>query len=579
MRLRPRFGIVLVACALAAHAPAAGAWLPSQPAALQPPADLIVTNGKVYPGGAPGIFHEAVAVRGGVIAAIGPAPEIERLRGERTSVIDARGGAVVPGFDDPHAHIISGGLAKEDVDLGGARTVQEIQARIRDFAARFPDRTWIKGRGWAYEPFPGGLPTRELLDAAIPDRPAVMRCYDGHSLWVNSRALALAGITRATPDPPNGTIVRDAKSGEPTGLLKESPAMALVNRIIPPPTEAERRRALVAAIAEANRFGVTSLTDASGNVDDFRLIDTARRAGELNARVYYSLLVTPGFTTAQMDHYDAVWKAHPDTPFLKTGLVKMFLDGVVETNTAYLLAPYTNAPTTGTPIHTREAFTAMVQAFDRRGWQIAVHTIGDGAVRMALDTFERSARANPAPARGRRHRLEHVETIDLADVPRFGALGVIASMHPIGGFVPPSADNAAPVAGGGGGAWARNLGPERAARGGMWKSIIDAGGRVTIGSDWPVASLDAMSRITTVINRRPRPGVPDQRLSMAQAIDTYTVHAAYAAFEETRRGKLAPGMAADLVVLATDVFARPPTDRSHIAVLTTIVDGRVVYRR
>jgi predicted amidohydrolase YtcJ len=567
MVLRPRVLILLVVCAASAHA-------------LQPPADLIVTNGKVYPGGAPGTVHEAVALRGGIIAAVGSAAEIERLRGEHTRVIDARGGAVLPGFDDPHAHIISGGLAKDDVDLGGARTLEEIQGRIREFAARFPDRAWIKGRGWAYEPFPGGLPTRELLDAVIPDRPAVMRCYDGHSSWANSRALALAGITRATPNPPNGEIVRDASTGEPTGLLKES-AAALVNRIVPPPTEADRRRALLAAIAEANRFGVTSLTDASGNVDDFRIIDAAGRAGELNARIYYSLLVSPSFTPAQIDQYDAVWKAHPDTPFLKTGLVKLFLDGVVETNTAYLLAPYRNAPTTGTPIYTREDFTAMVQAFDRRGWQIAVHTIGDGAVRMALDTFERVARSNPAAARGRRHRLEHIETIDLADVPRFGSLGVIASMHPMGGFLAPPAAGAAPGSGGGGaaGAWAGNLGPERAARGGMWKSIIDAGGRVTIGSDWPVASLDAMSRITTVVNRRPRAGVPDQRLSMAQAVDTYTVHAAYAAFEETRRGKLAAGMAADLVVLATDVFARPPTDRSQIAVVTTIVGGRVVYTR
>jgi predicted amidohydrolase YtcJ len=541
-------------------------------------ADLIVVNGKVYPGDGKGVFHEAVAARGGTIIAIGRSADIERLRSERTQVIDARGGAVMPGFDDPHAHIISGGLAKDDVDLGGARTLDEIQNRIRSFAARYPDRSWVRGRGWAYEPFPGELPTREILDALVPDRPAAMRCYDGHSLWVNSRALALAGITRETPDPPNGTIVRDARTGEPTGLLKETPAMALVNTLIPPPSEADRRRALSAAIAEANRFGVTSLTDASGNVNDFRLIEAARRAGEMNARVYYSLLVSPGFTAAQMDQYDAVWKAHPDTPFLKTGLIKLFLDGVIETNTAYLLAPYTNVPTTGTPNYSREEFAATVQAFDRRGWQIAVHAIGDGAVRMALDTFERAAKTSPPPARGRRHRLEHVETLDLADVPRFGALGVIASMHPIGGFLPPAVADPSSAGGGSVGAWARNLGPDRAARGGLWKSIIDTGGRVVIGSDWPVASLDAMARITTVVNRRPRRGVPDQRLAITQAVDTYTRHAAYAAFEESRRGTLAPGMAADLVVLATDVFSRPPAERAHIAVTTTIVDGRVVYR-
>ena len=218
---------------------------------------------------------------------------------------------------------------------------------------------------------------------------------------------------------------------------------------------------------------------------------------------------------------------------------------------------------------------------DRRGWQIMVHALGDGAVRMTLDGLERVAAVNPPVARGRRHRLEHIETIDLADVPRFGQLGIIASMHPVSGFFvpqnPPAARAGGPPAAVG--AWAGNLGPERAARGGMWKSISDAGGRVVFGSDWPVATIDAMGRIIGIVNRPPRVGGTDQRLPLTTAIDDYTSGSAYASFDEKEKGRIAPGMLADIVVLATDVFAHPPATRADIKVVATIFDGKVAYRQ
>src|SRR5262249_38402219 len=238
--------------------------------------------------------------------------------------------------------------------------------------------------------------------------------------------------------------------------------------------------------------------------------------------VYYSLLITPGFTGKDADRFDAVWRAHPDSPFLKTGIVKMFMDGVIETNTAYMLAPYANDPSTrGAPNYTTDEFERIVRMMDRRGWQIMVHGLGDGAVRMVLDGFEHTAAANPMPARGRRHRVEHIETIDLADVPRFGALGVIASMHPGGGFTAANPPASAGTPGFMLGVWGRNIGPERAARGGMWNSIATGGGRVVFGSDWPVASLDAMSRITSIVQRRPRPGGTAQPRSVEAAIHAY----------------------------------------------------------
>jgi predicted amidohydrolase YtcJ len=549
----------------------------------QPAADLLVLNGKVYRGGSSTSFSEAVAVRGNRIAAVGTTSELSRLRGPNTVVVDAVGRAVVPGFNDVHTHLLNGGLEMENVNLQGAGTLTEVQNRIQTFAREHADRTWIRGRGWGYGAFPESMPTRQQLDAVVADRPAVMRCFDGHSIWVNSKALAMAGITKDTPNPARGVIVRDPATGEATGLLKETPAMDLVNRVIPPPTPAEQRRAIERASQEALQFGVTSITEAAGTAKDFDAYELARRDGMLKLRVYYSMLVNPGMTEADADALDAIWKQHPDNEWLKTGLIKMFMDGVIETNTAFMLDPYVNVPTTGTPNYTPQEFSRMVRMLDRRGWQVMVHGLGDGAVRAVLDGFADAAKANPVPPRGRRHRVEHIETINPADIPRFGALGVIASMHPGGGFTPPPSPTPGPGGRGGGGGiggvWATNIGPERAARGGMWKSIREAGGHVVFGSDWPVASLDAFSRITSIANRMPRPGGSDQRLTFSQAIDGYTSEAAYASFDETRKGTLEPGRLADIVVLGSDIFTAPPATREAASVYATIVDGKIAYRK
>ena len=542
-------------------------------------ADLVILNAKVYTADGSGKFEEALAIRGNRILRAGQTQEISALRGPDTKVVDAHGAAVVPGFNDIHVHLLSGGLALDNVRLQGARTLEEVQTRITAFAQAHPDRAWIQGGGWNYGAFPGDMPTRAQLDAVVPDRPAVMRCYDGHSVWVNSKALALAKIEKNTPDPPNGFIVRDTKTGEPTGLIKESPATALIYDIVPKPSREDNRRALRAASQEALRYGVTSVTEAAGSPEELDVFEDAQKSGNLPLRVYYSLLVTPGFTEKDADRFDQVWKSHPDTPFLKTGILKMFQDGVIETNTAFLLANYTNIPSPGKPNYTVEDFRRILQMMDKRGWQFMIHSLGDGAVRMTLDGYEYISKADPMPARGRRNRVEHIETIDPADIPRFGKLGVIASMHPIGGFFVANAaarSNALPTAAQG--VWANNLGPERAARGGMWKSISEAGGRVVFGSDWFVASMDAMGRIYNITHRAPRPGGIDQRLLLTQAIDDYTRECAYATFDEKQKGTLAPGMLADLVVLATDVFSHPPTKPEDLAVKTTILDGKIVYQ-
>ena len=562
VRWRP----IAAACLLA---PCLAAACASPPAAADQ-ADLIVQNGKVY-AGVDGVVADAVAVRGTTILRVGSAREVDGLRGPRTQVVDAHGGTIAPGFNDSHVHFLSGALALNQVDLGGLTALAPIQEKIRAFAAAHPGQPWVVGRGWLYSPFPGGLPTREQLDAAVPDRPAVMTCYDGHSVWANSKALQLAGITKATPDPPNGIVVKD-RAGEPTGVLKES-AQALVGKVIPRATHDEKLAAIRAASAYAHRLGVTSVQSTSGTVEDAALFAEAEQKGDLSVRTYYSLLILPGFSEADADRFEAARKQHPDGARFRTGIVKLSLDGVIESRTAALLAPYAGSTSSGAPNFPPAELNQIVAMMDRRGWQIQIHAIGDRAVRMTLDAFEHAIAVNPPPARGRRHRIEHVETIDPADIPRFAKLGVIASMQPIHAELG-DMNSLHPS-----GPWPDNLGAERASRAWQWKSIRDAGGRITFGSDWGVATLDPLQGIWLAATRLAPPGMRDQHLSMAEAVNGYTSWAAYASFDDQRKGTLAPGMLADLVVLSRDLLASPPARPPDVVVDTTIFDGKVVYRR
>lgn len=550
----------------------------------EPPADLIVTNAVIYPGGGATDRPQALAVRGDRIAAVGTDAEIARLRGPATDVVDAGGHAVVAGFNDTHVHLFEGGFAASRADLAAANTPDEVRDTLQAFAAAHAGQPWLLGEGWRYNVFPGGLPTKALLDAVAPETPAFLRCFDYHTAWVNSKALALAGITRTTPDPPNGHIVRDPRTGEATGVLQES-AQGLVSRLLPAPTLEERMAVLDTVTRRMYAAGVTSVQNALGSAEEFAVYDTARKQGRLGLRIYSAVSPTglfsseppPPITTAMIDGWDRLRQQYPADAFFKLGLVKLFVDGVIETHTATLLAPYANLPTNGPSNYSREELTRIVTLLDARGWQVLMHAVGDGAVRMALDAVEAAAKANPAPAAGRRHRIDHIETLDPADEARFASLGVVASMHPAGQSGPPRerpAGAPAPAS-----VWAANLGPERAARGGGWKRIHDAGGKVVLGSDWPVASFEASRRLFQVAFAPPRGGRPDGRLPIAAAIDAYTSDAAYVAFDERDKGRVAPGMLADLVVLATDVFARPAAIAADLAPTVTVFNGKVVYRK
>ncbi|MGQ0733608.1 MAG: amidohydrolase [Acidobacteriota bacterium] len=538
------------------------------------PVDLIILNARVYTADGNGTMAEAVAVQGNKILVVGTNREVQRLRRPRTEVIDAQGGAVLPGFIDAHLHLLSGGLALSQISLLEARTLADIETTVREWAAAHPERAWVTGRGWFYGPFGANkLPTRQQLDALVPDRPAYLTSYDGHTGWANSRALAAAKITRRTPDPPDGIIVRDAR-GEATGALKEA-AMALVTKVLPQPTREQQLAALQAAIGEAHRQGVTSVHTASGSADDLSLLDELRAAHKLDLRVYAALSAAPDIGKPELDAFDALRAKYPDDPLLKTGSIKLIADGVVEAMTAALLEPYATKPAVrGEARMDAATLNGLVAQLDERGWQVMVHAIGDRAVRMALDAFEAAARRGVDATRPRRHRIEHIETIDPADVPRFGALGVIASMQPYHSLPDPA-----------GGVWSTNLGPERTARAWMYGSIARAGGRLAFGSDWPVVSMNPMSGLFVAVNRTTFDGepaggwAPMERLPLPAAIDAYTRDAAWTSFDEHRKGSLQRDMLADLVVLEQDIFADAPASLKDASVAVTVFDGKIVYTR
>lgn len=521
------------------------------------PVDLIVHNAKVYAADDLGLVADAVAIRGNKILKIGTEREVMRYRQPQTELIDAQGAAVLPGFDDAHLSLVAGGLARDGVQLHGAATLDELQSRITEWADARPDAAWVTGGGWSYDAF-ADQPARAQLDDAVVDRPARLLSEDGHALWVNTKALQAAGITRRTANPRNGIIVRDRR-GEPTGLLKDA-AMALVDRIVPPPTREERARALQLAMHDANRQGITSVQDLGAAAGDLDLYDAARDADTLSLRVYAAV---PAARTATED-LDAIARRYPDDPLLKTGLASIVLDGSVASQSAAMLAPYeTKGSGDGMMLVPPPDLARLVAFLDERGWQIAIDAAGDRSVRAALDAYAAVAKSASA-ARPARHRIENVSVIDPEDVPRFGALGVVASMQPLHAALTGLT------------AWSQTLGAERSPFGWPARSLSAAGAHLAFGSDWPVLPLEPLDALRAAVRR---PGIQaGEQLTLKSAINAWTSGAAWASFDEHRKGTLKPGMLADLVILSTDIFAGP-AQLTAAEVVLTVFDGKIVYRR
>ena len=544
--------------------------------AAEAPADLILSGGRIWTADAAQPWAESIAVRGDRIVFVGPSTGADAFRGPQTQVIELGGRLVTPGFNDAHLHLVSGAVTLERVDLIEAQDTAAVQAAIRTFAAANPQRPWVLGRGWLYGSFAGGLPTKEQLDAAVSDRPAYMVCYDGHSGWANSRALALAGITKDTKNPEHGEIVKDPKTGEPTGALKEA-ATALVERVIPATSADERYTLMRRALKQLSAQGITSVQDAgypgAEPAGEVPLLERLLAEDALSVRIRSALRIEPGAVDRAVAAAVALDRGHRG-PWLRFGTIKGFVDGVIESHTAAMLEPYSDDPSKGRGEANWDpaALDAAVAAADKAGLQVYLHAIGDRGVRMALDAYERAARANGP--RDRRHRIEHIETIAAADYPRFKALGVVASMQPL--HANPDLNNTA--------VWSRNAGPDRAGRGFSWGNVERAGGRLVFGSDWPVVTSDVFRGLYVAVTRKTREGtppggwLPEQAVTLESALRHYTSDGAWAAYEEAERGSLTAGKWADLVVLSHDLFAGPPEKILETRVLLTMAGGRIVHR-
>ena len=541
------------------------------------PADLIVTNARVYTVNPQQAWAEAIAVRGDKIIAVGERKQIDALRGTATQVIDAGQRLLLPGFTDCHIHFMDGSLGLTRVDLNGATTVAEIQKRVKAYADSHPARpgdAWIQGMGWTYPTFgPSALPNKKILDDVVPDRPVYLVAFDGHSSWANSKALALAGIDRKTPDPLNGKIVRDT-NGDATGALKEA-AGDLVASKTPVPTRAERLDALRKGMQEANRVGLVRVHSAGQDFEYLDLYDELRRHGELTLRFYFSyFLDPPGLTPASIaliENARQQYKSNDD--WIAGGVVKTMLDGVVEAHTAAMLAPYTDDPAqSGKLFWDPDKYKAAIADLDARGLQIFTHAIGDKAVRLALDAYQNAAATNHT--QDARPRIEHIETIAAADVDRFGKLGVVASMQPLHSYPDDDTLNI----------WARNIGPERASRAWVWSSIQQKGGALAFGSDWPVVTLNPWPGVQTALTRQTSEGnpvggfIPQQRLHLEETIRAYTLGAAFAGRREKAEGSLEPGKLADFILLDRDLFKIEPSEINKTEVLMTVIGGKIVYQ-
>jgi predicted amidohydrolase YtcJ len=530
-----------------------------------PAADLVLTNAHIWTGVPERPWAQAIAIEGNRIAAVSTNDGIQSFITKKTKVIELGDKLVIPGFNDAHIHFLSGSLGLAEVDLTGACSLPEMQRRIADYARKHPREPWILGSGWEYSCFPESrLPRKEDLDAAVADRPAFLSAYDGHTGWANSKALQVAGIGKNYTYSGFGEVVLDPQTGEPTGCLKEG-AQSLVRRLAPPPTREAKLAALEQGLQLAASLGITSMQNASGDPETLALFEELERQSKLTVRTSLAFSMSPPFQATDLLRFRELSRRYRSS-MLRAGAVKFMLDGVIESHTAAMLAPYSDRPgLSGRLAWTQEEFQDAVTRVDAAGLQIYTHAIGDRAVRAALDAYQHALQVNgPHDAR---YRIEHIETISPEDLPRFARLGVLASMEPI------HADPATSEV------WSRAVGPERL------RSLERAGARLVFSSDWPACiSLNPIHGLHIAVNRQTPDGkppggwIPEQRVSLETALRAYTSAGAYASFEEDEKGVLRKGMLADMVVLSRDLFRIPPSEIATAKVVLTIFDGRILYQ-
>jgi predicted amidohydrolase YtcJ len=536
------------------------------------PADLLIVGTPVWTADPARPWADAVAVRAGRIAAVGPEREVAALRGPATRVLRLDGGLVLPGFQDAHVHTAAGGLELAQCDLHGVEP-EAYAAAVARYAADHPGIPWVLGGGWVMDAFGTAGPHRTTLDAVVADRPVLLESTDGHSAWVNSRALELAGVTRATPDPPRGRIERDA-GGEPTGTLHEA-ATDLVDSLAPRPDQAVWEAAIERGQAHLHRLGITAWQDAAVGPDMLAAYRALAERGRLTGRAVAALRWEPEAGQAQLA--DLVERRGQGTVGrLRAGAVKIFADGVFENRTAAMLAPYLDGdgrPTgnLGIGMLAPEELAAAVTALDGQGFDVHVHAIGDRAVRDTLDAFQAAAAANGR--RDARHQIAHLQFVHPDDRPRFRRLGVVANAQPFWSCLD---------------GYMRKLtlpflDPDRAAWQYPWASLRRAGAVLAFGSDWTVSTANPLEEIEVAVHRvapddrNGEPFLPAERVDLPTALDAFTAGSAYALRLEAETGSVTPGKLADLAVLDRDPFDPAAGPVGDIRVLATLVEGEPVH--
>lgn len=523
-------------------------------------------NGKVYTVNDKQPLAEAVVTDGNKIIFVGSDDEAQKFIDTSTEVIDLNGKLMLPGFIDNHVHFITGGFYLLGIDLRPANSTAEFKSILKEYAAKHPGK-WITGGYWNHENWEvKDLPTKEMIDEVVPDQPVFVERLDGHMGVANSFALKLAGITKDTETPEGGLIVKDPLTGEPTGVLKDN-AMNLIYRIIPEPTDEENYEALLAALEEAKRLGITSVHDITFP-DALKAFERARAEEKLTCRIYtrwpiadYNYLVEKNIKAGYGDE------------LIKMGSLKAFADGSLGSSTAWFFEKYNQDTSTfGLPmdIITDGSMEKWSLDADKNGLQLSVHAIGDRANSYMLDLFEKIVKTNPKW--DRRFRIEHAQHVRFQDIPRFAELGVIASVQPYHCI-----DD---------GVWAeKRIGPERIKYTYPFKSFLEAGVKLCFGTDWYVAPLNPMLGLYAAVTRRtlddknPDGWIPEQKISIEDAIKCYTINSAYAAFEENIKGSIEVGKLADMIVLSDDILTINPVKIKDAEVVMTIFDGKIIFKK
>jgi len=529
--------------------------------------DFLFINARVFTADLDQPNAEAVAVRGNRIVFVGSNADALAWQAPATKIIDARGCTLMPGFIDSHFHMMYGALNMNGMQFEQFDNYEIVSQKIKAYAAEHPNDAWLHGTGLGYNAGPEKTPlTRQHLDALVLDRPIYINSFDGHTSWANTLALKMADLLNGGECGANSEIVLD-ENGQATGELREPGAFQPVSDLVPKPDEAQKRALLHQALKLTASLGVTSVHNMDGTAEQTAFYAALEDAGELTCRIYMPFSVTPETPIGALEKDAVAMRNNFSSEMVRTGSVKFFLDGVIESFTGLLVDPYADNPSThGAANYEPDHYNRMVAEADRLGFQVFTHSVGDLGVRRVLDAYENAQQINGA--RDARHRVEHIELVHPDDIPRFKELGVIASMQPL--HAPSRVDD--------GDIWPTRVGQGRWHLSFAWQTLREAGATLAFGSDWPVVTQSPMRGVANAVNRAAwDEGLPNHRQTLADTLIAYTRDAAFAEFQEHQKGQLKTGYLADIVLLSENIFEIPADQLANVKPIITMVDGRVVY--